>query len=159
MRHTPPSFDARVRTFMFALCCCLFFTACAPLAALRGTGQAQAVEVGRDLMTAEVRDAPTRSPITHDQAIQAAKQYAPTWNTASTIDARFVTLTLQAGGKVAWGVEARPVWLVRFEGARYAINDVPMGSCACTDFDPRPSMAVALDGTDGSLVVAYGFGK
>jgi len=27
-----------------------------------------------------------------------------------------------------------------------AITDVPMSTCACTDFAPRPAMAVALDG-------------
>jgi|GEM_PF-1009058 len=118
----------------------------------------QNIIVGQDRLTAQDASLPDQPALPRSQAVTIAKGYVPTWQQASAVTARYVALTLHANtGKVAWGVQNRPVWLVEFAGARYAPPAYPESDCACDRTFQPPNTAVAVDAQTGALVIDYGF--
>jgi hypothetical protein len=69
---------------------------------------------------------------------------------------QYVALTIRNdNATVAWGVEARPVWLVTFQGVAYP---AALGSrdCSCQAYYWRPNTVVALDAATGVPIMKLG---
>jgi hypothetical protein len=116
----------------------------------------QSAVVEQRLVVMEVTEAAGSPSIAETQATALATSYLATSSQATSIHARYVRLTLRGdNGGVAWGIQARPVWLVTFEGIPYP-SATGSSDCSCSAYYWRPSTAVALDAGTGARVMSLG---
>ncbi len=88
------------------------------------------IVLGEDIWTAEVHTATDQPSVSRERALETAHAHAPTWQQATAVSARYVTLNVRASdGTVSESLHDRPVWLVTFTGATYD----PPGACACAE--------------------------
>jgi hypothetical protein len=140
-----------------AVRCWLLLAACGlrPAPALAAN---QDAIVGQEVVTAHLSPLHAATALDHDQAVRAAQQFVPDHDQATAVDARLVALTMRdQHGAIAWNMQARPVWLVLFDGVAYQPASGPDAGCACSQYGDRPNTAVALDPRSGALVLTYGF--
>lgn len=143
--------------WLSAVVCWLALTACGLRPASALTGNQDAI-VGQEVVTAQLAPLHAASVLNHDQAVRAAQQFVPDHDQATKVDASLVALTMRdQHGAVAWNMQARPVWLVVFNGAAYQQASAPDAGCACSQYSDRPNTAVALDPGSGALILTYGF--
>ncbi len=141
----------------FLVLCCFSVAGCGVLPAQNASMPGYVVVVGRDTFVTTITGLRGASPVMGNSLMTAAQQYAPNWQQATKVSSRYVAITMRTpDGAAAWGVQSRPVWLVTFQGAPYALAGLSQSSCSCAEFLKAPSTAVALDAQDASLVVAYG---
>ena len=119
----------------------------------------QSVVIAQQQMSAEFTTATVTARVSQGRALILAAKYVPDATQATLTTARFGALTLRyPSGKVAYGVQNRPVWLVIYNGIAYAPSSSADSGCSCAQFFQRPSTVVALDARNGALVVVYGSG-
>lgn len=117
----------------------------------------QEIVIGNQIVQAEMVGAASQPALDRSQAVALATRYVPTAAAASAVEASHVSLTLvNSDGSDVQGIKARPVWLVVFKGANYNPLPALASSCPCGTYYVRPSTAVALDASSGSLVATFG---
>jgi RES domain-containing protein len=89
-------------------------------------------------------------------ATALATNYLGTSDQTTSPQADYGTLTIRDDqGQVAWGIAARPVWLVTFHGVAYPSALGPQ-DCSCQANYWRPNTVVAVDATTGIPVIKLG---
>jgi hypothetical protein len=124
----------------------------------RGQDVASAHAVAdQEILVLDLAPGPGRPPIQEFQAITLAESLLPTLAESTSIQSRYVSLTLRdSDGGVAWGLQSRPAWLVTFKGVRYAPFGRAASACACSAIYERPNTMAALDARTGALISYFG---
>jgi hypothetical protein len=118
----------------------------------------QSAVLDQSLVTLDLMPPASVTPsVDESHAIARATSALATASPASSVQTRQVTLTLRkADGAVAWGIQARPVWLITFQGIGYPLASATAGDCACAAYYWRPSTIIAIDARTGDVLLKLG---